>query len=502
MSILDTLLAYVSPRLALSRERARLTLSMTKVARLRFDGARDKNNRQWETTSAGANAELSAGLIYLRNRSRDLIRNNPHAFKACREFQIKSVKTGILAKAKTGKKNLDKRTDVLWAKFSKKCSADGLSGFAAVQSQIARAWWESGEVFVRYRYRRPEDKLPVPLQYQVLESDYLDSTRSGQAANGSYIVNGVQFNQLGQREGYYLFSQHPGETLVSFNRVAFSQFVPASEIVHFYWPDRPGQVRGMPMNAAVISTMFDTGSYREAELVRKRVEACFSVFVTQQESIENGPQLAEFGMTEDGIRLDKIQPGLVEYLKPGESVEFGQPSSGGNFESFKRSLDHDIAAGQMIPYELMTGDLSQVNYSSYRGSLLSYRDFIEWATWMVLIPGFDAMRDEFARVAFIAQLLPEAETITEWGPPKFDLLDRNEEAKATTIEVRTGVKTWRQAVSEQGLDPDEQLAEIAATNEQLDQLKIILDTDPRRMSAAGQTQQNGGTTGDAQPTKT
>jgi capsid protein len=51
-----------------------------------------------------------------------------------------------------------------------------------------------------------------------------------------------------------------------------------------------------------------------------------------------------------------------------------------------------------------------------------------------------------------------------------------------------GLKTWAQAVSEQGYDPDRQANQIAEANEMLDALGIILDVDPRRANATGSAQ--------------
>jgi capsid protein len=49
--------------------------------------------------------------------------------------------------------------------------------------------------------------------------------------------------------------------------------------------------------------------------------------------------------------------------------------------------------------------------------------------------------------------------------------------------------TLPEAIREQGQDPDAHLAEIAEANAKLDELKIVLDSDPRRTSAGGQGQQ-------------
>ena len=65
-------------------------------------------------------------LIWLRNRSRDLIRNNPYAARAIEELAGNVVGTGIVPKAKTGNAAIDKIIDAEWPFF-----ADGLRHAAA-----------------------------------------------------------------------------------------------------------------------------------------------------------------------------------------------------------------------------------------------------------------------------------------------------------------------------------------------------------------------------------
>ena len=51
--------------------------------RFRYDGATaGRRAYGWYAASTDANVELMGSLIWLRNRSRDLIRNNPYAARA------------------------------------------------------------------------------------------------------------------------------------------------------------------------------------------------------------------------------------------------------------------------------------------------------------------------------------------------------------------------------------------------------------------------------------
>ena len=78
---------------------------------------------------------------------------------------------------------------------------------------------------------------------------------------------------------------------------------------------------------------------------------------------------------------------MIEYLAPGKDVKFATPSASGGYAEYMRVQLHAIAAGVGLTYELLTGDLSQVNYSSIRAGLLEFRRRMEALQWQLLVPG-------------------------------------------------------------------------------------------------------------------
>ena len=74
--------------------------------------------------------------------------------------------------------------------------------------------------------------------------------------------------------------QHPGcLTLTNWQAGFISKPIPAESVLHVYKKDRPGQVRGVTWLAPVILKLRDLDEYEDAELVRKKIEACFAAFV-------------------------------------------------------------------------------------------------------------------------------------------------------------------------------------------------------------------------------
>ncbi|MCL5743709.1 MAG: phage portal protein, partial [Acidobacteria bacterium] len=123
----------------------------------------------WVAAGGDANTEIGASLISLRNRSRDLLRNNPYASKAIAELVGNTVGTGIVPQAKTGTPELDRIIDGEWLYFAENCDPGGQLDFYGMQALIVRTTAESGDGIVRFRPRLPQDNFRVPLQLQVLE---------------------------------------------------------------------------------------------------------------------------------------------------------------------------------------------------------------------------------------------------------------------------------------------------------------------------------------------
>lgn len=451
---LDKLIGYFSPTAELRRLAARARI------RAAYDGAKTgRRTAGWIATGASANTEIAADLVRLRDRSRDLIRNHHYAAKAAMEWRSKIVGAGILARID------NERVQSLWDQWSAMCSADGLPHFEAVQSLVIGTVFESGECLVRFRRRSPQDGIAPPLQLQVIEPDYIDSTRQGEIPEG-YIIQGVQFNRFGRRTGYWLYGQHPGESIstgVRGGALLSSQFVPASEVLHIYEPTRPGQVRGIPRLAAVMLAMRDLDDWLDAELVRKKTEACLAAFVESPE----GEEIALTAQSTDaaGNQVETFEPGMITRLRPGERVTLNQPQHAGGLAEAETVYARKIAAGVGMPYEILTGNLSTVNYSSYRAGLLSFRDIVVAQQWNVIIPMLcQPVFNEFMRVLSIGGAVSAT---AKWDTPPFDLLDRESEAKADLAMLSTGTMTWPQAVGRQGEDPDKQLAEIEKYAERL-----------------------------------
>lgn len=484
MNRLDRTIAWLSPARGLARARARAATGI--VARAYDGAARGRGNDGWTSTGGSANAEVAPALARLRSNARELVRNNPLARRAVNVLVANIVGTGILPSA-LGRSA--KSANKAFGRWARRCDADGRLDYYGLQALAVRTAILSGESLT-VRRPQPLDRMPastVPLQLQVLEGDHLDLAKTEVAAGGNYILQGIEFDGAGARVAYWLFDQHPGDQhLIAGKWGLTSRRVPAADVIHLYRVDRPGQLRGVPWFDAVITTMRDWGEYEEAERVRKKIEACVVALVTQPGGPE-GPSLGGVGTgsTADK-RAESFEPAMIEYLNPGEDVKFNNPPASGGYAEYNRVQARTVAAGVDVMYEHLTGDLSGVNYSSFRAGDLMSRTLVEVARWHMVIPVWcEPTWAWFAHAGRIAGLVGDEGIESEWMPPRFQSVDPGKDALADLLEIRMGTKTIEQAIAERGYDPTQQLERVAQVNALIDKLGLILDGDPRHQARSG-----------------
>jgi lambda family phage portal protein len=419
-----------------------------------------------------ANREVQGGIVTLRNRARDLRRNNPYATKGIQVISSNVVGHGIATQFRaTNAATLEKKWNT-WAE-STEIDFDGRNTIYGIQRLVMEAVAESGEVLVRKRFN---SALAFPLQYQVLESDFLDVTRNETADNGNLIIQGIEFDKQGRRQAYYLFETHPGGLEGSLAGLSLkSNRIPADEVHHVYRMDRPGQVRGITWLAPCIVRLKDLDDYEDAQLTRQKIAACFTVFV-RDISADYAEPLDDYEAPELG---DRVEPGIIEHLPTGKEVQFANPPEVQNYDQFVKVVLRSVAAGLGITYETLTGDLSGVNFSSGRmGWIEMLRNIQTWRSDLMQTQFLDKVARDFLNIATIQGERTEGAEFVH-APPKREMIDPTKEIPATIEAIEAGLTTLSDELLAQGKDPKKHLEQYAADQKELDRLGLKLKGDLR-----------------------
>ena len=435
----------------------------------------------WLPATSDINTLVFRNLDTLRARSRDMVRRNPWAANALDAFVANAIGTGIKPQSLHPDARLKERIQQLWLRWTDEADASNLTDFYGLQALACRAVMEAGECLIRLRPRLAKDGLTVPLQLQLLEAEHLPTGETRRLANGNYVRAGIEFDQIGRRVAYWLYREHPFDTL---HPVASTELVrvPADAVLHLFRPIRPGQLRGQPWLTQVLVKLYELDQYDDAELVRKKTAAMFAGFI-----LKNAPEDQMFGETatnQSGAALAGLEPGTLQVLLPGEDIKFSTPADvGASYETFMRVQLRSIAAGMGITYEQLTGDLTGVNYSSIRAGLLEFRRRCEQFQHQVIVYQFcRPVWRRWIEAALLSGALPKQGDVApyydaKWIPPGFAWVDPLKDIKAQIMAVRAGFKSRAEVVSEQGYDAEAIDREIAADNARARELGLSYDTD-------------------------
>jgi lambda family phage portal protein len=459
--------------------------TLRSIARRNYDAAKvGRRTDGWGRSRADVNATVRRAGADLRMHARDLQRNNAWARRAVEVIVNNVVGWGSQPRPTHSSSPLNEKASELWARWADSdCDADQTLNFAGVTQAVMRAAVVDGEVLIRRRWRRLSDGYAVPLQLQQLEIDHLDTSKEGRGKAGP-IIQGVEFDAVGQRAAYWLFDNHPGSNLPS----SASRRISARDVLHIGRPERPGQVRFVTWFASVITTLKDLDSFEDGELQRQAVAASFAAFITDPQGSAD-PLLGASNEIKyaNGDVAENIEPGAILNLPIGKEVTFPNPPSSVPGEFAVRNLRR-VAAGLGLSYEDLVGDYSNVNFSSARmGRIVHAGNVRSWQNAMLEPLFLRPVWDWFLEAALWGGLLGEPVSAA-WTHPPLQMIDPDKEVAAAIKSIRAGITSPDDMVRELGGNPDQHWPAYAEAFKRLDALGVVIDGDARKISGAGQAQ--------------
>lgn len=466
--------------------RIRLT---PKRIRASYEGA-GNGRRSWDAPDGAVNSITLPALPVLRKRSRAAVRNDPYALSAIARRVSSIIGTGITPRARIKDDAIRTQLHQLWEDWTDESDADERTDFYGQQAVIARMVEESGECFVRLRYRRPEDGLAVPLQLQLLAAEHVPVDKHFKTRSGNIVRAGIEFNARGQRVAYWMYKNHPGDTGLPSAGYNTLYRVPASEVLHIFEPTEAGQLRGVPRLAPVLLRLKSLDNYDDAVLFRQEVSNLFAGFIRKPASEGQQPVDPVTGqplnLAADGTPMVGLEPGSMQELLPGEEVEFSDPPDAGNtYTDFMRQQLQAAAAGVELPYELLTGDMRDLSDRVLRVLLNEFRRRIEQlqfsvyvfqlcrpvrAAWLdtavlsnaITLPDYTSRRREYLR--------------TRWVPQGWAYIHPVQDVQSRQMEIAAGLTSRSEVVLRSGNDAEQIDEENAQDNARAERLGLHYNT--------------------------
>lgn len=454
--------------------------------------------------SASINSDLDGALTLLRTRARNLCANYEFGrrFLSLVANNVVGAKGPTLqVRATTQPGKLDKPAndaiETHWLNWSRRCDVTGRLSFSRLLAVCIKGIARDGEALVRVVRDRA---LPYGIGLQLLEPDRLDETYNARLTNGNVIRQGVELNSALKPVAYHIFSQHPGENYGA-QVTRTRDRIPATDMYHLFLPERAEQIRGYTWMHAVLMRANMLSGYEEAAIVAARVGASkMGIF---KRSADAAPgDLAPLADSEPVKNQLQISAEAGEFFDltgmPGVELQSWDPDyPHQNYESFIKQCVRGLATGLDIATHNLSGDMTDVNYSSARIAELSERD--AWCglqEWM-----FDSFLLRFFREDWLPSALLRGDITFESGsalPAKrlqkfadasrfqgrrWDWVDPLKEAEAAKELIITGLSSRTEIAASKGREFDDVVEELAQEQKAL----IAAGLDPNLKSSPPKT---------------
>ncbi len=419
--------------------------------------------RRWaddrRLTSAGA---VHADAATVSARAAHFALNTPMGRRIVESLVGNLVGDGIKSRSQHPDKTIAATLNANFALWIDRADAEGRGDFFSLQQAATNDLVVFGE-YLFVILPALEDGAP---QLRRCHPEQLARDTTRLTGDGGAIVQGVEFDRMGRIVAYHVRRHAPGDPLSAMALMPVR--LPASDVLHGFRPIYPGQVRGLSWLAPVLLTANDHDRLVDAMIERAKVAALHAGFVRDAQGT------GAYTGDQSGSELTaSLEPGALITLPPGKDIEFPDvPDQNGALELIKDAMRR-IAAGVGLTYEMLTGDYSQVNYSSARAGMLEFRRFASGVQFHQLVFPFcrpvwrrfvawQAFTGEIDRVIYAASPLPFESA--KWLPPAWAGVDPQKDAKADEIAVRNKFKSRAEVIAERGYDIEDVDREIEADN--------------------------------------
>lgn len=441
--------------------------------------------RRWANVSAPRDAKnyVQAGAATVSARAQLYVLNNAHGARAVNAMAGAAVGTGIVPRPQHESEVIRGRLARDFNVIAEDIDADGMTDFYGLQDLAFRDTMVFGESLFSFTADLTRNGAP---SLRRLHPEQLDRAKTMRLADGGAIVHGVEFDPAGRRRAYWIHQAAPGDALGM--TTLTSERYAATSIIHQYRSLVPGQARGLSWFAPVLLPAATLDKLLDAMLVRAQVSALFVGSICDVDGSGAG-----LDGEQKGGNLDvSVEPGAIRVEQPGKRLEWSEPPTAGDAPVLARDTLRMIAAGLGTTYEQLTGDYSQVNYSSARAAQLEFRRFIEMIQHHVIVHQFcrpvwkrfiahEVLRGVIPAAAYQADR--NAFEAVKWLPPAWPSIDPSKDADAAQTRLRNNLTSRSAEVAADGFDIEALDKEIAADAARAKRLGLVVEVDQTKQRA-------------------
>lgn len=449
----------------------------------------DRLTADWLSAGSDINQELKSQLDIIRRRARELEQNSNLArsfLSLCETHIVGPDGFTLQVQGKQENGELDVAGNKLvekefkrWAKRGV-CEITGRHSLQACERITARTTARDGDGLIRLHDVRPSPRNPWGLVIEMLDPSRIDHRLSDDLKNGNRIRLGIEVNQAGRPVAYWLKQGERNGWVV---RRETHERVPAEDIIHWLESDRPEQLRGVSWLASAMLDIHQIGKFYEAAVIAARAGASKMGFIIDKDGNKHAMDDDDVEKDDDGNLIEEFEPGMIGNLSGDKTFQSFDPKYPHEvFDPFTKALKRDTAMGLNVSYHALTGDLTDVNFSSIRTGTLEERE--KWKVKQdsfsacVLVPIFLRWLGNAATHGRFGSGLPHNDTVSRyaehrWQGRRWSWVDPKKDIEAIIAAMNAGLTSPQRVASEMGVDVEEVLEEIAAFQKRVEEKKVV-----------------------------
>ncbi len=294
---------------------------------------------------------------------------------------------------------------------------------------------------------------PVKLDLKVMEMEQVATPFVSVRLQPIGAVDGIVFDKYGNPALYHVLRWHPGDLLPTGN---LYDEVPASQIVHWYRPSRPGQARGISEFAASLESCGQTRDYANATLTKAQTCANLVGKLKTNKPFDANDEDDEANDIEFMENVPVVEGGLISLPEDWDAEAFNAGTTTTGYKEFVAEKNGELGRPVGAPYNVTVGNSSGYNYSSGRLDHVPYHRLAwidrERLRLIVLIKLIRAWYEEAILVDQVpAELPPIEEWCIDFQWDAFDSIDPQKDADAWEKLLDLQVTTRTEICASRGL---------------------------------------------------
>lgn len=443
------------------------------------DGTVENDDRWPSADSLSSNAALDpATRQALRERSRNECQNNSYAAGLVEGIATDLVGTGprLQLTIPGVSREVCQQIEAGWANW---CHAADLADDLRILHQTRLRDGEAFALIIDNPALVATGTTPVTLDLKLYESEQVSDPWD--FGLDPLYVDGILSDANGNRLSYTFLKYHPGGTF-AWGAYLTEKFE-ARDVLHWYKPDRPGQVRGVPMLAPGLPLFAQLRRYTLATLTAAEVAATLAGVMKTNAPADAGAEVEVTALQD----IDLVRGALLTLPNEWDAVQFKPEQPVSTYSDFKGQILNEIGRGCGVPFNVVSGNSSGYNYSSgrldhilYQKAVLAERARLERR---ILDPLFVQFIFEFIRCSGLRAVLP-ALTMWRWKFhwDGFGTLDPQKDAQTDQIELSIGTTTLAEIHARKGQDWETAMRQRAAELSLAQSLETDLGLPPGSLS--------------------